>query len=232
MWVDESGSSDTTDATGTSDEMTITVDGEEYSADVNFDINEDGVEDTAVIEQADGSGQAFVDVDGDGVADEYIALDAQGEVVAHAEFDEASGDWVSVEPGAPGGDSTDQQTSAGGTITADFPEGELQVGPATVDTNEDGVNDTAVVEDESGNTVAFTDVDGDGEADVAVVIGPDGQSTVLEHTGDGEWSETGGTGASAGSDSSDSLWGGSGGQDTVEGVAKIDSATGQWISQN
>ncbi|PXY34725.1 hypothetical protein DI005_01995 [Prauserella sp. PE36] len=228
MWVDESGGSDATDTTGTSDEMTITVEGEDYSADVNFDINEDGVEDTAVIEHADGSGQAFVDNDGDGEADEYIALDAQGEVVAHAEYDQASGEWVSIDPGGHGGDSTDTQTGAGGTITADMPEGDVEVGPATVDTNEDGVNDTAVVEDGSGNTIAFTDVDGDGQADVAVVIGPDGESTVLEHTGDGEWTEAGGTAGAAGG--SDSLWGG--GTDTVEGVAKIDSATGQWISQN
>lgn len=231
MWVDESGgadATDTTDTTGTSDEMTVVVEGEDYSADVNFDIDEDGVEDTAVIEHADGSGQAFVDTDGDGDADEYLAIDAQGEVVTHAQFDDASGDWVSVEPGGQGDDAPETQTGAGGTITADLREGDIEVGPATVDTDSDGVNDTAMVDDGAGNTIAFTDADGDGQADVAVVIGPDGESTVLEHTGDGEWTET--TGTSAGADGSDSVWGG-GGQ-AVEGVAKIDSATGQWISQN
>ncbi|PXY31595.1 DUF6802 family protein [Prauserella muralis] len=229
MWVDESGGADATDPAGASEDMTITVEGEDYSADVNFDINEDGVEDTAVIEHADGSTQAFVDNDGDGDADEYIALDAQGQTTAHAQYDDASGDWVSVEPGRPGGDGggTDTQTGAGGTITADMPSGDVEVGPATVDTDNDGVNDTAVVED-GDTTIAFTDSDGDGEADVAVLIDAEGNSVTLEHTGDGEWTETGSSsGAAAGSDS---LWGG--GHDTVEGVAKIDSATGQWISQN
>ncbi|MEU6644973.1 hypothetical protein ABZ863_20755 [Saccharomonospora sp. NPDC046836] len=228
MWVDENGGSDTGDTTGTSDEMSVTVDGEDYSADVNFDIDEDGVNDTALIEHSDGSGQAFIDNNGDGEADEYIAIDAQGDIVAHASYDEASGDWVSIESGDPGADAGETQTSSGGVITADMPQGDVEVGPATVDTDSDGVNDTAVVEDGSGNTIAFTDVDGDGEADVAVVIGPDGESTVLEHTGDGEWTEKGsGSGVAAGSDS---LWGG--GQQAVEGVAKIDSTTGQWISQN
>lgn len=226
MWVDESGGTGTTDTTGTSDELTVTVEGEEYSADINFDIDEDGVNDTAVIEHADGSGQAFVDNDGDGEADEYIALDAEGEVVAHATYDEASGDWVSVEPGATGDSADDEtQTGAGGTITADLPEGDVEVGPATVDTDHDGVNDTAVVQDSDGSTIAFTDEDGDGEADIAVMIDSSGESTVYEHTGDGEWTETGGTVPGG-----DSAWGG--GFDTVEGVAKIDSATGQWISQN
>ncbi|NIJ15050.1 hypothetical protein FHU38_005458 [Saccharomonospora amisosensis] len=223
MWVDESGATDATDATGTSEELTVTVEGEEYSADINFDIDDDGVNDTAVIEHADGSGQAFVDNDGDGAADEYIALDANGDLVAHATYDEASGDWVSVEPGGSG-DSGESQTGAGGTITADLPEGDVEVGPATVDTDHDGVNDTAVVEDSDGTTMAFTDEDGDGQADIAVMIDADGGSTVYEHTGDGEWTETDGS-----APGSDEAWGGF---DTVEGVAKIDSGTGQWISQN
>lgn len=231
MWVDETGATDTSDAAGATDEMTVTVEGEEYSAEVNFDIDEDGVEDTAIIEHADGSGQAFVDSDGDGEADEYIKLDAQGQVVAHAEYDEASGDWVAVEPGGTGDQADpDAQTGAGGTITADMPDGEVEVGPATVDTNEDGVNDTAVVEDADGNTIAFTDSDGDGDADVAVIIDPNGESTVYEHTGDGEWTQVEGA-SDGGTGGSDSLWGGAG-HEPVEGVAKIDSATGQWISQN
>ncbi|ASR38744.1 hypothetical protein BAY61_31300 [Prauserella marina] len=231
MWVDESGGADATDTTGTSDEMTITVEGEDYSADVNFDIDEDGTQDTAVIEHEDGSLQAFVDVDGDGHADEYIQLDAQGQTLAYAEYDEASGDWVSTEEGAPPGDDTDTQTGSGGTITADMPDGDMEVGPATIDTNDDGVNDTATVTDEQGNTYAFTDEDGDGQADVAVVVDSTGNSVTYEHTGDGEWTEQGTAPAGTGSDS-DSLWGG-GDQDTaVEGVARIDSGTGLWMSQN
>lgn len=244
MWVDDSGATDTTGTTAGSDEMAVSVEGEEYVAEINFDIDEDGVEDTAIIEHANGSGQAFVDSDGDGAADEYIQLDAEGNVVAHAEYDEASGDWLSVEPG--GTDSGDTQTSSAGPMTADLPSGETEIGPATVDTNDDGINDTAVVADDAGNTTAFTDLDGDGEADVAVIIDHNGDSTTYEHTGDGEWTEigassnaVGNTGVAAGA-TADAAWGadghdGAGSVDQVnrvEGVARIDSATGQWISQN
>ncbi|MGA6163039.1 DUF6802 family protein [Amycolatopsis magusensis] len=236
MWVDESGGTDTTDTSAAADEMTVTVDGEEYTADVNFDMNEDGVNDTATIETEDGGVQAFVDTDADGDADEFIELDAQGEVVSHAAYDEASGDWIDVGSGSTTGDDTDPGTQTGseGGITADLPEGEVEVGPATVDTDNDGVNDTAVVEDSSGNTIGFTDVDGDGEADLAVVIDPSGESTVYEHTGDGEWTESttsGAVGAVGTPSAGDDAWGVSGSQ-PVEGVAKIDSVTGQWISPN
>ncbi|AXB46340.1 DUF6802 family protein [Amycolatopsis albispora] len=235
MWVDESGGTDTTD-TAAAEEMTVTVDGEEYTADVNFDMNEDGVNDTATIETEDGGVQAFVDTDADGDADEFIELDAQGEVVSHAAYDEASGDWVDISSGGSTGDDTDPGTQTGseGGITADLPEGEVEVGPATVDTDNDGVNDTAIVEDSSGNTIGFTDVDGDGEADLAVVIDSSGASTTYEHTGDGEWTETGSSnavGEPAAASASDAAWGGDGSQ-PVEGVAKIDSSTGQWISPN
>lgn len=234
MWVDESGGTDA-DAGAGDGEMTVTVDGEEYTADVNYDMDHDGVDDTAVIETADGGGQAFVDTDHDGSADEYVVLDEQGDVTQHATYDDASGDWVDA--GGHGGDThtTDSQTSSGGTINADLPNGDVQVGAATVDTDHDGVNDTAVVEDDQGNTIGFTDADGDGQADVAVVISPTGDSTVYEHTGDGQWTESTHTGAAGdtGSHSSlagDQAWGG--GQEAVEGVARIDSTTGQWISQN
>lgn len=237
MWVDESGGTDTTDTTATTDEMTVTIEGEEYALEVSVDLNEDGIEDTGVVETEDGV-LAFTDTDGDGAADMAAEIDADGNVVTMAEYDESSGDWREVDPGTAGApsDGDDTDTSSTAPMTADLPDGDVEVGPATVDTNDDGVNDTAVVEDASGNTVAFTDVDGDGSADKAVVIDSQGNATTLEHTGDGEWTETGGTSAGATgspSEASDSAWGG--GQTAgsgVEGVAKIDSATGQWISPN
>lgn len=237
MWVDDGGGTDATTDTASPDGMSVTVDGQEYTADVNFDINEDGVEDTAVVEGADGTAQAFVDADGDGAADQYIQLDAEGNVLSHAQYDAASGDWVAAEPGGTGGttESTESETSSGGAITADLPSGDVEVGQATVDTNNDGINDTAVMQDESGNTIGFTDVDGDGQADSAVIIDPSGHATVYEHTGDGQWTETGGESSYAPADGqppdSDAAWGGDG-TDTVEGVAKIDSSTGQWMSPN
>ncbi|OZM71373.1 hypothetical protein CFN78_19600 [Amycolatopsis antarctica] len=236
MWVDESGGTDTTDTTATADEMTVTIEGEEYALETSVDLDDDGVEETGVVETEDGM-LAFSDSDGDGEADLVAEFDAQGNVVTMAEYDEASGEWREVEePGTGGPTSTPDSTDTGSAapMTADLPEGEVQVGPATVDTDNDGVNDTAVVQDADGNTIGFTDVNGDGEADTAVVIDAQGNSTTLEHTGDGEWTETGSAGthgvASNGSEADDSAWGSPG--SSVEGVAKIDSATGQWISPN
>ncbi|WP_020669175.1 hypothetical protein [Amycolatopsis nigrescens] len=231
MWVDESGSADTTDTTGASDQMAISVEGQEYSAEVNFDLDQDGTDETARIEHEDGTVVGYSDTDHDGRADQYLHVDAQGNVLESARFDEASGQWVATDPEGPGapGDSTD--TSGDGGMTADMQEGDVNVGPATVDSDHDGRNDTAVVQDDQGNTRMFTDVDGDGKADVQTIVDPSGNSTTYSHTGDGEWTEMPPSSGVAPAPSSDQVWGWSS-QDTVEGVAKIDSATGQWISQN
>lgn len=236
MYVDESGG---TDETVTTEEMTVIVGGEEYDAELNFDLNEDGVNDTAVIHEEDGTGRAFVDADADGDADQYVEFDAEGNLVAEAAYRESSGDWVATD-GASDHADADTQTSTSGPMTAEMPEGEVEVGQATVDTDHDGVNDTAVVEDGKGNTYHFTDVDGDGDADVAVVVGPDGSATTLEHQGGGGWVETDVSEAGAApaepavSDEGwgEAAWGGERGAQSVEGVARIDSKTGQWMSQN
>lgn len=239
MWVDENAGDDPTGTISDAEDMTVTVEGEEYSADINMDINDDGVEDTAVLERPDGSVQAFVDEDGDGDADGYIQLDEQGDVVARASYDEASGAWVAT----PGGDDDtgDTQTSSS-AMTADLPSGDVTVGAPTVDTNDDGVADTAVVEDDAGNTMMFTDVDGDGAADVVVVVTASGESTTYEHSGDSEWTRVGGSSDAGGQYSagerSDGAgvtsvagWGGADSAD-LSGVAHINPATGQWISPN
>src|SRR3954466_16097569 len=92
MWVDESGGSDT-DAAGT-EAMTVHVDGQEYQAEVNYDVNDDGVNDTAIIEHDDGTSQAFIDTNHDGEADQSAVLDETGHAVDQAVYDEASGQWV------------------------------------------------------------------------------------------------------------------------------------------
>src|SRR5437763_1605156 len=92
MWVDESGGSDT-DASSP-DAMTVHVDGQEYQAEVNYDVNEDGVNDTAIVEHDDGTAQAFIDTNHDGVADQYAVLDSTGHVTEQAVYDEASGQWI------------------------------------------------------------------------------------------------------------------------------------------
>lgn len=236
MWVDDTGGgADTTDGQPEG-EMAISVDGHEYAGEVNYDANHDGVDDTVRMENADGTMTGYVDTDHDGHADMYLHTDAQGNVVERATFDAATGSWVDA---GGGHDSGGGNSDAGshGQLTADMPNGEIAVGPATQDTDHDGTNDTAVVTDEQGNTRMFTDTDGDGKADIQVVVDQQGHSTTYHHTGPGQWTEDSGSGARSGDGvaqsvpaDSDQAWGG--GQEPVEGVARIDSVTGQWISQN
>ncbi|MFF0148576.1 hypothetical protein ATK36_3493 [Amycolatopsis sulphurea] len=227
MWVDESGGSD---ANGP-EAMTVHVEGQEYQAEVNYDADHDGVADTAVVEHGDGTAQAFLDTDHDGVADRYEVLGASGQVQDQAVYDEASGSWVESGGHSGGTDAPAQNTSAGGHIHADLPGGGVDAGAASIDTDHDGHNDTVVVETKSGGTIAFTDTDGDGAADVAVEIGSDGSTSTYEHTGPGQWSETSGPPDRAFDPAADAAWGGEGTQ-LLNGVARIDSGTGQWISPN
>lgn len=249
MYVDETGG---TDETVTSEEMTVTVDGTEYSAELNADLDSDGTSDASVIDNADGSKSVFVDTDGDHAADQYAEVSSTGEVVAEARFDEATGEWVALDPSAPTGPETggpeatptdtpttdESSTAGGGIMTAELPSGEVEVGPATLDTNSDGVNDTSVAEDPDGNTFYFTDVDNDGEADFVVVVGSDGTTQALEHQGGGEWIAVEGASAppsappSGQPETADVSASGFAGSGQVEGVAKIDALSGQWISPN
>jgi uncharacterized protein DUF6802 len=221
VYVDDDTTTDTTDTTDDTtdtstgdDELTVEIDGEEYTAEENYDTDQDGENDMAVVETEDGY-VAFADTDHNGTADVAVEYDADGNVVAGAEYDESTGEWTEEDveslPTPSGGgaddadgsgaDSTDTteastddtaDTSASGeSMVVDMPgEEDIDAGPATYDTNADGVNDTSVVTDEDGTTYAFTDTDNDGEADQAVVIESDGAVTVSEETGDGEWTVT------------------------------------------
>ncbi|MFD2417935.1 hypothetical protein [Amycolatopsis pigmentata] len=228
MWIDDTGSAtEASDTTGHDGEMEITVDGQSYTAEENMDIDHDGVYETVRMDNADGTITAYGDADGDGRADHYLHTDAHGDVIAEATYDSSTGAWVAAHDDGTGGHETD--TAHAGDITADTEDGTVDAGPATVDSNHDGTADTAVMTDAQGDTVLFTDTDGDGKADVETIVTSSGESHTYQHTGPGQWTEMpGGDGVAA---DSDKLWGGPQ-YDTVEGVAKIDSATGQWISQN
>ncbi len=187
MFIEESGP-----------ELTVTVDGEDYQAEVTADLDSDGVDDTVIVETDDGA-IAFTDTDSDGQADLMTQLDADGDIVGQARFDEANGDWVQVDPsdrvesgvGGIGGIGDDPAGQTAGnssdSITVDTPDGEVEVGAPTHDTDADGVNDTVVVKDSEGDTLIFTDADQDGDADFATEITGDGHVTVSENTGDGDW---------------------------------------------
>lgn len=230
VWIDDSGTAtEASNTTGHDDgEMEITVEGQNYTASENLDLDHDGVYDSVRLDNSDGTITAYVDTDGDGQADEYVHTDTEGNVVQEATYDTSTGDWVASDGSSGGGHET--ETAQAGEISADTQDGTVDVGPATVDSDNDGTADTAVVTDAQGNTLLFTDVDGDGKADIETVVTPTGESHTYQHTGPGQWAETtGGDGVGA---DSDQLWGMGPGYQHVEGVAKIDSTTGQWISQN
>ncbi|RJQ83429.1 hypothetical protein D5S17_00715 [Pseudonocardiaceae bacterium YIM PH 21723] len=192
------------------------------------------IEDTAWVETDDGT-LAFTDTDGDGEADMLAEIDENGSVVRTARLDPTTGEWV---PQADSG------------MTVDSASGTTHVGPATEDTDGDGVPDTAIVDGPGGRTLLYTDVDHDGQADVVAQVTPDGAITVAEHTGHGDWRVTstgkvGGDGRfhaehTPADPAGDDSWADRAiesvepelGGDTVgdQRIVRIDPVTGEWIS--
>lgn len=136
-------------------------------------------------------------------------------------------------------------------LTVDTADGDLHVGPATVDTDGDGHDDTAVVHDAQGDTVLYTDTDGDGHADVATELRPDGSVVIADHTAHG-WTTTQRGHLADGryevdseeqapfvpplppDPAADAQWASWSFSEagSAPGVVRIDDTTGQWISQN
>ncbi|WP_406688394.1 hypothetical protein REH65_17850 [Saccharopolyspora sp. ID03-671] len=172
--------------TGTGDgDIKVTVDGEEYTAEANYDLDGDGLDETVAVMTDDGY-VAYIDDNADGHADLMQTITADGQVLDQARFHADSGEWTAEAPQQhPGG--ADEHADDDKQMVVDTPQGDVQVGPATEDTNSDGVADTAVVQSENGNTVMLTDVDGDGAADQVVEITQTGDVTISHHTGEGEW---------------------------------------------
>ena len=212
------------------DDLTVTVEGEEYQAEADAGINGDGVADSAMVETDDGA-IAFTDTNDDGLADLMTQLDADGGIVAQARFDESAGEWVHI--------GTEQVTDTK-PMTADTPLGEIVVGVPTHDTDHDGKADSVVVHAPGGDTVIFTDADGDGHADYATEITGDGKVTVSEHTSDGSWVEIehnelgvdgdgqhGSQHTESGTIAEESNWSATGRPDPAE--VRIDPSTGNWV---
>ncbi len=254
---------------GDSGELRIDVDGHEYVEQDNYSYAQDGIVDSVAVETADGGQIVYTDADHDGTADTVTEYDQAGQETEQAHYDAATGHWIDVTPGGGPADPAAPQTQAtdsaghGGDVTVDTANGPVDVGPATVDTNHDGRPDTVVVHGSHGDTVLYTDSDGDGKADVATVLTPDGQVVIADHTGDHQWTEVrhghigsdgqytpDGTGDTpftppTGTDAArqavadvaeDRHWSGWAGAfsetGSAQGVVRIDSATGQWISRN
>lgn len=222
-------------------DITVFVEDEVYDAEAVVDVDSDGVDETAVVQRDDGSALAFSDTDRDGQADLMTQLDATGEVTGQAEYDDGTGDWVGVERSTE--DSTRTGTVGGSTeqISVDTADGEVAAGPATHDTDGDGVNDSVVVVGDGGDATIFTDIDGDGGADVATEITATGEVTVSEYVGDGEWTvvERGRIGDEGSYQSADARtgddgeWGdggcGDGGPSHADSAVSVDPATGRWV---
>jgi hypothetical protein len=219
VYVDDDTSTDdttTTDTDAGQDELSVEIDGEEYTVEENYDFDQDGQNDMAVVQTSDGAYVAFADTNSDGTADVAVQYDDQGNVVAGASYDATTGEWSaeSVESlPTPTGDGAGDATGAdegsapedtgatdvsdttdpteppagGESITVDLPGEDVDAGPAEYDSDNDGTNDTVVVNDTDGTTYIFTDVDGDNEADQATIIEADGDVTVAQHTGEDEW---------------------------------------------
>ncbi|MCI2418911.1 hypothetical protein MOQ72_15820 [Saccharopolyspora sp. K220] len=177
MYIEETGAGD--------GDIKVTVDGEEYTAEANYDLDGDGVDETVTVLTDDGY-VAYIDENADGQADVMQSIDANGVVVEQARFDPGTGKWTGEAPDQHPG-SADPQDQGGQSMVIDTPQGDMQVGPATEDTNSDGIADTAVVETDAGGTMLVTDVDGDGSADQVVEISQTGDVTISHHTGDGQW---------------------------------------------
>lgn len=91
--------------------------------------------------------------------------------------------------GSDTGDGGDTGVDAtAGTITVVDDHGNtVEVGPATVDMDNNGEPDTAVVKGDDGSTIGYTDRNGDGEADQITRITADREVTILVSDGNGGW---------------------------------------------
>jgi hypothetical protein len=237
------------DDSGGDHEIRVEVDGQEYTAGENYDYDHDGQLDSTVVDSGDGQHIVYADTDHNGDADLLTTIGGDGHVVEQARFDPNTGQWVEV-VGPHGTDAAGDGPRHPGDIVVDTPEGGKNAGPATEDTDGDGRPDTAVGHDDKGDTWLYTDTDGDGRADVAVEITGTGEVTVFQHASDHQWTESerghldadghysqdATTGTTPTDPADDSIWdetppSGTGGR-YVEGVVRIDSTTGQWISLN
>ncbi|MBK0865213.1 hypothetical protein INP57_00135 [Saccharopolyspora sp. HNM0986] len=172
MYIEETGAGD--------GDIKVTVEGQEYTAEANYDLDGDGVDDTVTVLTDDGH-VAYIDENADGEADVMQTVRADGTVAGQARFEPASGDWVAERPEQHPAPPQDEQP-----MMIDTPHGDRPIGPATEDTDNDGNPDTAVVTTGTATLLA-TDVDGDGSADQLVEIGDAGEVTITQHTGDGQW---------------------------------------------
>lgn len=169
---------------GAGETVSVNVGGHRATAQATADVDHDGTLETAVVVDSAGHHIAISDLDGDGNADHAALLDDSGRVVDAAHLDRTGGRWVEDRPGdrTPYGSILDKSGasthSTGAGPAGAGPGTEIEVGvggqttelPADYDLDDDGRDETAVVEGADGTKIAFTDTDGDGSADRATVF--------------------------------------------------------------
>jgi len=173
MYIEETGAGD--------GDLKVSVAGEEYTAEANYDLDGDGVDDTATVLTDDGH-VSYTDENHDGTADVMRTVRGEDQVVGQARFDPADGQWVAEHPEQP----PHPRPQPARPLVIETREGRQPAGPPTEDTDDDGRPDTAVLATGTGTTLV-TDVDGDGGADQLVQISGTGEVTISHHTGAGHW---------------------------------------------
>lgn len=201
MYVDENGDdTSTTDTHGGEDQLTVEVDGESFDIAENYDFDEDGENDAAVVETEDGY-IAFADTDHDGTADVAVEFDHDGNVVSGAEYDASAHEWREEDVNSlptPSGGGAD---AGGAHDKGSDQDKDASDGPAKPrggdDTEQTGHRpggsgsggEDITVHTQSGEFDAGKaefDTDGDGTDDTAVVTDKDGTTYAFTDTdGDG-----------------------------------------------
>jgi hypothetical protein len=191
---DDGGTETTGDhGSGHGETVSIEVGNDEVTADATIDIDHDGTNDTAVVQDAAGEHIAITDLDGDGDADHAALLDESGHVMDTAHLNE-DGSWVQDGPGdtnpygavgstlggadgASADSGSDSDSDSGSSASAD---GDGSAGsPGATPGGTPG--DTIVVDShgQSMEAQATVDADHDGTKDTAVVRTPDGNQVAF-----------------------------------------------------
>lgn len=162
----------------------ISVEGDDLGA-ASLDLDGDGMADSIVVGR-DTETTVVTDYDSDGVADSISVYDGSGDLL-DARVDSPFG--PDIQPQSPA-----TNTSLASTLVALDTDGkQYDLGPATMDLNEDGIPETVVATGEDGQTLAYTDRTGDGVADQIMRISATGAVEILSSDGFGSWqvAETG-----------------------------------------
>lgn len=163
------------------------------------DIDGDGVAESVAVRAPDGHLLIVSDTDADGSADQMIDVDQESGRVSWMTLDDhdgGDGGWVVAQHGhvtPEGGLQVDGRGPADGlanpgTVAVSVDGRTFPAGPASIDTDGDGVPDTVAVPGVGGSTQYYQDSDGDGIADRAWTVNADGaRGQEYRIDDDGQW---------------------------------------------